>query len=409
MHRKFFVLVTLLALLAALTLSAGAQDPVTIRLWSGSSSPVENEALEAQVAAFMEANPDITVELLISPDYDSQLQTAFASGDYPDVFMVGQGNFPAFADSGVLMPAGENIVEQDGIYSSLLAAFTDAEGTVYCPPKDFSTLALLYNKDLFDAAGLEYPTADWTWDDLKEAAATLTQGDVVGMSVAPDFNRWLGFFYANGGSLFDEEGNVVFNSPEGVASLEYYASFVTEGIGATPSALNSGWNGEAFGKAAAAMTIEGNWAIGFLEEGYPDLNWGVAEMPVAPGGERGTLTFTVCWAVGANTPNPEAAWSLVNFLTGPEGAQFVAEAGFGVMPARSAYGETWLETRGEEFAAFVAGADYAVAPIFPLGFGDFTDSLSGNMQAVLDGEVTAQEVMDEAQEIAEEIAAEMME
>ena len=322
--RKSRFLPVVLALV--LVLSYGlvhAQNDVTIRVWTGSSSPVEDDFKQGQVQAFEDANPGITVDLQILPDYGTQIQTAFASGDYPEVFTVGQGDFPSRQDSGVLADGDSMIEAKDDFYPGLVSAFS-ADGDLYCAPKDFSTLGLLYNKDLFDAANLDYPTSEWTWDDLKSAAATLTSGDVVGMSTAADYNRWLAFFYGNGGQLFDADGNVVFNSPEGVAALDYYASFVTDGTGKTPADLNSGWNGEAFGQGKAAMTIEGNWAIGYLAENFPDLKWGVAEIPIAPAtGEHGTLTFTECWAVGASASGDkaDAAWKLVNFFTGVDAAR----------------------------------------------------------------------------------------
>ena len=413
--RKATLLIVVLAMLALITgVVVSAQETVTLEVWTGSSSPAENEAKEAQIAAFEEANPNIDVELLISPEYGTQVQAAFASGDYPDVFTVGQFDFPSLLDSGVLLPAGDNIETPDTIYPGLAAAFTDAEGNAYCVPKDFSTLALFYNTDLFDAAGVEYPTADWTWDDMYAAAEAITNSDnvadgVVGFSAAADRNRWMGFLYGNGATVAGEDGMSAINSPEAVAALDFYASFVLNGVGALPSDLEgSGWNGEAFGRGLAAMTIEGNWAIGYLESDFPELNWGVAETPLSPAGTRGTLTFTECWAVGANTEYPAEAWALVNFLTGEAGAMTVAEAGFGVMPARSTSGEAWLTTRGEQYAPFVNGADYAVAPVFPLGYGDFTVAIDEGTVDVLAGERTAQEVLDEAAEIWNEITEENM-
>jgi multiple sugar transport system substrate-binding protein len=394
---------------------AAAQDAVALQVWTGSSSPAENAAKEAQFAAFQEANPNITLDVLISPDYGTQIQAAFASGDYPDVFTVGQFDAASLVDSGLLMSAEGRLEAPEDIYPSLLNAFT-VDGTVYCPPKDFSTLAVLYNSDHFAAAGLETPTADWTWADMYAAAEAITNADittadgaeVLGFSAAADRNRWMGFFYGNGGALFDADGAVAFNSPGAVEALDFYASFVANGVGAPPANLGgAGWNGEAFGRGLAAMTIEGNWAIGYLETDFPELNWGVVEMPTSPSGAKGTLTFTECWAVGANTENPDAAWALVNFLTGVDGAMSVATAGFGVMPGRISAADTWLETRGEEFAAFVNGADYAVAPVFPLGFGDFTAVVDEGTVAIINGEATAQEVLDEAAEVAAEIAEEM--
>jgi len=314
-------------------------------------------------------------------------------------------------DSGVLADGTDAIENPEGIYPSLLNTFS-VDGTAYCVPKDFSTLALLYNKDLFDAAGVAYPTAEWTWDDMYAAAEAITNSDavadgVVGFSAAADKDRWLGFLYGNGATISGEDGASTVNSPEAVAALDFYSSFVANGVGALPSNLEgSGWNGEAFGRGLAAMTIEGNWAIGYLQNDFPELNWGAAEIPLSPAGERGTLTFTECWAVGANSAHPEEAWTLVNFLTGEEGAQTVATSGFGVMPARPSASQAWLDTRGVEYQAFVSGADYAVAPVFPLGYGDFTTAFIEGTTAVMAGEQTSQEFLDEVAAIWDEITAE---
>ncbi len=406
--RKSFLLVALAALLV-LAGAVSAQDQVTLEVWTGSSSDVENQFKEAQIAAFEEANPNIDVNLLIAPDYGTQIQAALASGDYPDVFTVGQFDVPSYVDSGVLMPAGDSIEAPEDIYPNLLAAFT-VDGEVYAVPKDFSTLALLYNKDLFDAAGVEYPTADWTWDDMHAAAqaiADLGQEGVTGFSAAADINRWLGLFYGNGAVIAGEDGMSGVNSPEGVAALDFYSSFVRDGIGALPSDIGgAGWNGEAFGKGMAGMTIEGNWAIGYLLEQFPDVNWGVAEIPGSEAGMHGSLTFTEGWAVGASTEHPEEAWALVNFMTGTDGAASVATAGFGVMPARESAGAAWLETRGAEYQAFVDAAQYAVAPVFPLGFGDFNTSFGEATNAVLAGDETAQEALDSVADVWNEIQAE---
>ncbi len=412
MRNTRFLMVGLAMMLAlVMGVAVVAQEQVTLEVWTGSSSPVENEAKEAQVAAFEEANPNIDVELLISPEYGTQVQAAFASGDYPDVFTVGQFDFPSLIDSGVLLPADDRIEMPENVYPGLQAAFSTEDGA-YCVPKDFSTLALYYNTDLFDAAGVEYPTAEWAWADMYAAAETITNSDatadgVVGFSAAADRNRWMAFLFGNGATVADADGVSTINSPEAVEALDFYASFVANGVGAIPSELEgSGWSGEAFGRGLAAMTVEGNWALGYLDNDFPELNWGVAEIPLSPSGMRGTLTFTECWAVGANTEHPEEAWALVNALTGEDGAMFVAESGFGVLPARSTAGEAWLETRGAEFAPFVIGAEYAVAPVFPLGYGDFTVIVDEGTVALLAGETTAQEVLDEAAAVWDEITAE---
>lgn len=410
---RFMAVLLIAALLLSLAGVAGAQgDEITLRVWTGASSPVENEFKEMQIAAFEEANPDINVELLILPEYGTQIRAAFASGDYPEVFTVGQFDFPQWHADGLLAVGTDRIENPEGIYEGLREAFT-ADGELYCAPKDFSTLALLYNIDQFNAAGVDLPTNEWTWEDMAAAAEALTgvEEGTVGFSAAADKFRWMALFYANGAQIFDEEGNVVFDSDAAVEALDFYQSFIENGTGAQPGDLNAGWNGEAFGQGSAAMTIEGNWAIGYLNDTFPDLNWGVAEIPLAPNGQRGTLTFTECWAVSSRAEGEvaDAAWALVNFLTGANehGAQAVAEAGFGVMPAREEFGDLWLETVGEEYAAFVEGAQYAVAPIFPQGFADFDAAVNDATNLVMSGDEDAADALQEAADVARDIQAEM--
>lgn len=402
---RIFIMMAILVALAGI--STAQDNVITVRVWTGSSSPVENEFKEAQVAAFEEANPGIDIELLISPDYGTQVRAAFASGDYPEVFTVGQFDFPQWQADG-LLAVGDAIENPDDIYPGLREAFS-ADGELYCPAKDFSTLALLYNIDAFEAAGVDLPTAEWTWDDMATAAEAITNDDMVGFSAAADKFRWMAFFYANGAEIFDADGEVVFDSEASIEALSFYQSFVENGTGALPGDLNAGWNGEAFGQGSAAMTIEGNWAIGYLNDTFPDLNWGVTEIPLAPNGERGTLTFAECWAVSSRAEGElaEAAWAVANFFTNEAGATQVAEAGFGVMPARATIGDLWLETVGEEYAAFVTGAEYAIAPIFPLGFGDFDVAVNDATTLVMTGEEDVADALEEAADIAREIQEEM--
>lgn len=408
--RKRSLLTGALSVSMALALSSAVMaqdDVVTIRLAGASSSEAENAAVEAQVAAFEAANPDIDVVVEFSPEYDTTLQTAFASGDYPNVFYVGQAKVAEYANAGVLDPAADHLTDPDDLYESLRNVFT-VDGTFYCPPKDFSVLGLEFNRDLFDEAGVEYPTADWTWDDLAAAAQTITEEtDAVGLVAPSDLDRWLAFYVQAGGQLYDEEGNFIFGQDEAaVEALEFYTGLHAAGYAATPAALGAGWSGEALGTGAAAMALEGNWIIQYMLDTYPDVNWGVTQLPAAPDGTEGTLTFSVCLAVGVDNEYPEQSWRLVDFLTGLEGEQMVAESGFGPAPSRASQADLWLESRGEEYSAFVEGAEFAVAPITPAGFQTFRDTLNNGIQQVIDGTMSAEDAISDAVDVAEELAEE---
>lgn len=408
-------LFTLLVIVALTISGAGAvlarQDAVELTLMGWSSSTAENDALMAQVEAFQEANPNITVNVNLVPEYDPTIQAAFASGDPPNVFYVDSSKLPDWAEAGVLA-SGEGMIENlDDHYPSLLEAFT-YEGTLYCPPKDFSIMALQYNKDMFDAAGLEYPTPDWTWEDLRSAAEALTGEDeegntVLGLVTPANFERWLPFLYQAGGSVLNEDWTeVTLDSEEAREALEFYIGMVTDGIAGPPSMVDAGWGGEALGNGRVAMAMEGNWVITALLEQFPDINWGVAELPKHPDGGQATMVFTVCYGVAADNDHPEESWQLVNFLTGPEGSAMIAEQGFGPMPPAMSASDTWLEARGEEIGAgFLAGADYAHKWQFPVGYGDVFDTFNAGLQLAFEGQALPEDIIIDTTGVAEETLA----
>lgn len=402
LSRLFVLVVVLIALTSASLVSA---QQTTIKLAGWSSSEAENAALQAMVAAFEAANPDIDVEVIFSPEYETFMQTGFASGDYPNVFYVDSFRLQDWASAGVLEPYGDQISEPDDIYESLRDIFT-YDGQLYCAPKDFSTLALVYNTDLFSAAGVSVPT---TWEELRAAAETLTSGDVVGLTTGIELPRFLPLLYQGGGEIFADDGSIALNSEEAVKAVDYFVSFYTDGFAKSPADLGAGWAGEAFGQGKAAMTIEGNWIIQYLFDQFPDTKWAVAELPVGEAGPA-TMAFTVCYGVAAadNNSNLEASIKLADFLTGVEGARMVGEGGFGPMPARLSAADVWLEARGEEFAPFVSGGDYARPWSFPPGFGSFIDAFNNALNEAIKGNLDAQEVVDAATRAAEEALEESM-
>ncbi len=373
-----------------------------LQLMGWASSEAENTRLQAVVDTFNAANPDINVTLNLVPSYNEKLQASLAGGSPPDVFYVDSFKFPDFVTAGALEPMGDRILEPDDFYDSLRAAFT-WEGTFYCPPKDFSTLALEYNKDLFDAAGVKYPTPDWTWDDLQAAAEVLTDADngAYGMVLSADFARWIAFLYQAGGTVTDPDfTKMTINSPEVLEALNFYVNLVLDGYAAQPSDLDSGWNGEAFGKGLAAMTIEGNWIVPYLKDQFPDVNWGVTELPAGPAG-KATMAFTVCYAVPANGKNNEAAIKLVNFLTGPEGMQEWTDLGL-AMPTRRSLRDHWLE-KFPELEPFLNGAEYAHPWQFRPGFQDVLDTINDGLQQAMAGTMLPEDVLVQAEEVGNEV------
>jgi multiple sugar transport system substrate-binding protein len=410
---RFLVLFVLLASLFTLVGGVFAQEEegITLVLAGWSSSTEETETLNTLLAQFTEET-GIAVDWQISTDHVVQMQTAFASGDYPNVFYIDSSKLPDWVAADVVSVGEDYIEDAEGFYPALLDIFTE-EGTLYCPPKDFSTMALQYNKDLFDAAGLDYPTNDWTWEDLYAAAEALTGDGVLGLVTPPNFERWLPLLYQAGGAIFDEiTGEYVMNDEAALEALDFYISFSTNGIGGTPDMVDAGWGGEAFGEGGVAMAMEGNWVINYLLNDFPDLNWGVVELPAGPVG-KATMAFTVCYGVGADNDYLEESWALVNFLTNEAGQLATTEVSFGPMPTRpsvaDAYVDVWTpRAEGTGFDpvdvnAFVAGGEYSFPWKLPVGFGPYVDGFNAALQRAFAGEIDAAAVLAEVEAIAMEV------
>lgn len=363
-------------------------EGMSLQVMGWSSSPAEDEALSRLIAAFnQETGADASFNPV--PEYDTTLQAALAGGSPPDVFYIDSNRLPDLADANILAPVPDGMLsDPDDIYPSLREAFT-YDGTWYCPPKDFSTLALVYDVDAFEQAGVSPPT---TWDELRDAAETLTTDDQAGLVMGVEYPRWAVFlFQAGTGLTNDEVTEITIDTPQARQALEFVADMYADGVAVSPSAVDAGWAGEAFGQGKAAMTIEGNWIVGYLAQDFPDRNYAVAELPAGPAG-RGTFAFTVCYGVAANAPNPEASWALVDYLTNADGS-LAWTSDFPVMPARASVRDAWLQQR-PDLAAFVAGAEYARKWQFRPGFADVVGVFADQAQAIVAGNGTVDDLID---------------
>ena len=391
---------------AALSITAAAgttgaatasEEGTELRLWGGSSGAAEDEALNALLAQYEEES-GVSVTFEPQPEFDTALQAALSAGDPPDFFYVDSFRLPDLADAGVLVPVPEEaITEPDDIYPSLTEAFT-YDGTWYCPPKDFSTLGLVYNVDMLEAAGVEPPT---NMEELAAAAEALTTDGVVGLSFGAELARVGAFLLANGGYIVnDDVTEMTLDTEENRATLQYLADMFAAGHAAAPADIEAGWAGEAFGQGKAAMVIEGNWLVGTMANDYPDVNWAVAELPEGANG-RATYAFTVCYGVATESPNPEASWEAIDFLTGPEGAAaWTAE--FNVMPARESLREGWLADH-PELEAFLNGAEYAHGWQFAPGFGDVNTEFNSQFEQLIAGDTDVDGMIEAVTEAGESV------
>ncbi|MGH2473258.1 MAG: ABC transporter substrate-binding protein [Candidatus Limnocylindria bacterium] len=306
-----------------------------IRISGWSSSPTEDALLTESINAFMTANPSVKVKWEpIAKDYETVLKTNLAAGTEADVFYADIFWIDSLMKTGKLLALDDYMAKTGtkttDFVPSLINAFT-YQGKTYGIPKDFNTLGLVYNKDMFKAANVAEPTNDWTWDQLKDAAKKLTKADgsVVGLSLPADAARFMPFLWQAGGDL----NNI--NNAAGQAAVDFYTGFeAKDNTSKLPSELGMGWAGEAFEKQKAAMVFEGGWLPADLNNNFKNVNYGVVQMPKGTAA-KSNLIFTVSYSISAKTKNPNAAWALANYLTGSDNQAKVLKAGF-ALPTRQA-------------------------------------------------------------------------
>jgi multiple sugar transport system substrate-binding protein len=336
--------------------STPAEPGADLTILIGSSGDAETDVVTDLVAEWS-AESGVNAEVVVASDLNQQLSQGFSSNNPPDLFYLSTDQMAAYAATDSLEPYAEALSNADDFYPNLREAFT-FDGQFMCAPKDFSTLALVINSDMWAEAGLTDDDIPTTWDELTAVAEQLTTDDHVGLGYGPEVQR-IGVFMAEaGGAFIDDDGTTaVVDSPENAEALQYVKDQMAAGNFAFSSDIGAGWGGEALGNGLAAMVIEGNWIAGAMTSDFPDVNYVVAELPEGPAG-RGTIQYTNCWGMAALSDNIPGATSLVEHLTSPESQLAAAEA-FGVMPSVASAAEDW-KAAFPEFAAFIDGAEYAI-------------------------------------------------
>lgn len=356
-----------------------------LRILIGSSGDAETDAVRAAVAAWSEqSGVDATVQ--VASDMNQELSQGFASGDPADVFYVSADSFQTFAANGSLYPYGDQLDNTDDFYSSLVDQFSYDDEFV-CAPKDFSTLGLIINTAAWEAAGLADADIPTTWEQLTDVAGRLTTGDQVGLSFTGEYTRVGTFLAQAGGTMTNAAGTAAtVDSDENVTGLTYVQELLASGSAAYAADLGTGWGGEAFGTGKAAMTIEGNWISGAMANDYPDLAYQVVELPAGPA-QQGTLQFTTCWGVAADSSDQSDAVDLVNFLTATEQQLALAEA-FGVMPSVQSAADGW-KALYPEMTAFIDSAAFAQNVVNARGATDVITDFNAQLEGLKTGDPAA--------------------
>jgi multiple sugar transport system substrate-binding protein len=344
---------------------SGKTSGVSLQLMIGSSGDAETKAVEAAAAAWGKQSGN-KVKVIPASNLTQQLTQAMAGGSPPDVFYGSPAQFQSLAKANTLAVTGSQIKDTGDFYPNLVKAFT-LDNKFYCAPKDFSTLALEINTELWKKAGLTDKDIPTTWNQLETVAKKLTTGGVTGLVIGDSLDR-VGAFMAQAGGTYmnSDQTKFTFDTPQNLQGLQFVQKLAKEKVLKFPKQVDAGWGGEAFGKGKAAMTMEGNWLVGAMKSDYPSIKYQVVPMPEGPSGKKGTLSFTNCWGVAAKSKNTKAAVDFVNYLTTTKQQVTFADT-IGVMPSRQSAKSQFVANNPLQ-KAFIDEADYAMPQVSTVGF-----------------------------------------
>jgi len=318
--------------------TADAAEEVTLKLatWDNTTNNTVTDA----VNAFTQANPNIKVEIIDIPsaDYTTKLSVMLNGGSDVDAFFIKDGDTTkTLVDKGQLADLS-GYIAADGVDLSAfngLAEFYNIDGKQYALPARTDYYVMFYNKDLFDAANVEYPSNDWTWADFEETAKKLTSGEGATKNYGAFIHTWQACVENWG---VQDGKNTIMDYQSGYDFFKPYYEMVVrmqdEGTIQDFGTLKSGnihYSGP-FAQGTVAMMPMGTWFMATMiqkvNDGESSVNWGIAALPHGDGVEAGwTVGSTTPIAVNAASDKQDAAWELVKFITSEEGAAQYAKNG----------------------------------------------------------------------------------
>jgi multiple sugar transport system substrate-binding protein len=393
---------------------------ITFMAWG---APEELAVWQQIADEFHAANPNITVKMDVSEwdSYWTKLDTLFAGGTPPDVFAMDAPLFLDWQSRGVLLNLQPFIDATpgflDGFYEQTLSGYKLVDG-YYGLPRDFQTIVMYYNKDMFDAAGVEYPKEGWTWQNLREMAKKLTvdkngdgKTDQYGYSCDLwDMELcWSEAIWAYGGDVISSDyTQTLIGEPKAREAwkLFYDMTFVDKSMPDTVAAGEYGY--DLLQAGMVAMWPHGHWSMPAYKD--VEFQWDVAPMPTGPAGQA-TSVNSAGFVIAKDSKHPDAAWEFVKFAVSQTGQTRLTELGLAIPVLKSvAESPVFLEQdvngRTINQKIFLDSLEYAhLKPIFK-GYTEWSSAIGDGMADIWAGEAELDATLDKVVADADAVLAE---
>lgn len=340
----------------------GGRTTISYGMWD----PLQVPGTEKVIEAFEEEHPDISVRIQLTPftSYWTTLKTAMRGGSAPDVFWMNAVNLQLYAQGGALGPL-DAFIERDGfdmgVHPGELLRMYTHEGTHYAMPKDFDTIGLWYNKELFDKAGIEYPDESWTWETVREAAAELTDPRRGVHGIAAEMSKQYTYYntIAQAGGYVIRDGKSGFADPRSIEGLRFWTDLIDKGHSPSQSAMTDTTGRQLYLSEKVAMNYDLSAMASQMYAAPPIKDHGsVAVLP--KGRQRATTIHGLAAAISGKTEHPEAAWKFVKFL-GSRKAALIQSGEGATISSYAGTQDAWVKSMPEfDLKVFIDMLDYAV-------------------------------------------------
>ncbi len=400
---------TLILGLLLLSSLASAQTVITIGGYDGATdTSIVNDLINKYVKPAV-SKDGIEVKYVPTADYGKTIKTQLSSGTAPDLFYLEDQATPELVASGKVLPL-TNLVSNSDFLSGLNKIFT-VGGKSYGISKDFNTLTLYYNKDLFDQAKVAYPDDNDSWANFEDKVTQVQKAlgkDIKGTCFPAEYARFGAFAASTGWKSFNSSGKTVLDT-NFKRAFDWYTSLVKKGVAVQPSQINAGWGGDCIKSGKVATAFEGAWALGFLRDNAPNLKYGTALLPKdSKTGKSGNLIYTVAWAINADTKNKAAAVKVLRALTSKDAQEFVLREGLALPSRKALQSDPYFQKQTPEAQANArvfkgASVGYAL-PFAPGKYGsDWYRPFDTALKSVMDGTSSSADALKKAQDELDKI------
>ena len=357
--------ITAVVLAAVLLLSlfgCGASDGkthLTFQIWD----VAQRDSMQAISDAYTAQNPNVVIEVQVTnwSEYWTKLEAAAESNTMPDIFWMHTNQILYYADFGMLADVTDLYADVDpqyyqNHYSEIsIDNARGSDGRMYGVPKDKDNIVLVYNKEMFDAAGVPYPDENWTWDDLTAASDKIHKatGKWGYMAYNDEQLGYWPFVYQAGGCILTEDKTRAgFDQPATQKAMDFYVNLQKEDWCPDQTYFAETAPGTAFFSEEGAMYLEGNWNLPQLMENYPEMRgkWDLAKLPKCAepieDGEsldqdgRATMSNGLCYSTAAHGKKRDIALDVIKYF-GTEEAQRIQGENGAAIPAYIGCEESW--------------------------------------------------------------------